>query len=151
MKSEVIKFLLEANQHGYGSNLESTWKENPDGSHTIEYARGGWTFQDNYFGGEPFGGSEVIFQNGKAVWMMVYYGGVKTDENEEVIIGFLRKALLSPNPDLPVRGPKEFKEGEFAYINSHQGGIERFSGQEVILKKDQEVYSTQYIGGMIGL
>lgn len=31
---------------------------------------------DNFFGGEPYGGREVVFYEEKPVWMMVYYGWV---------------------------------------------------------------------------
>jgi hypothetical protein len=80
---DVKKFLIRANKSGYGNEYTQETAE-LDGSHTITYSEKDWSFHDNYFGGEPFGGREVIHHKGRPVWMMVYYGGV-TDSGEAAL------------------------------------------------------------------
>ena len=74
--TKLRKFLIKANKMGYaaGDTVEITKEK--DGSKTIAYKDGDWMFRDNYFGGEPYGGREVIFYKDKPIWMMVYYGWV---------------------------------------------------------------------------
>lgn len=50
---------------------------------------------------------------------------------------------------MPARGPRELIEGAFKYVNNWSGAIEKFSGVEKIYYKDNEVYSAQYIGGLV--
>ena len=67
---EIKQFIFDASQATYASGDESIKKKQSDGSTTIEFIQGDFTFHDNYFGGEPYGGREVVFHQGKAVWMM---------------------------------------------------------------------------------
>lgn len=152
----IKKFLVEANKAGYGSGEERARVKEADGSTTISYASpdGEWRFHDNYFGGEPYGGREVIFSGGKPVWMMIYYGEVsdkEIDKNE--VYAFLSKALLAAPDDLPVRGPVELKETiagvEWAYLNSYSGELSRFKGREIITRAGQEIYDADYSGGLV--
>ncbi len=152
----IKKFLIEANKQGYGSGEERVRVKEADSSTTITYEspEGAWRFHDNYFGGEPYGGREVIFSDGKPVWMMVYYGEVsdkEIDKNE--VYGFLTKALMNAPDELPVRGPIELKETiagvEWVYSNSYSGELSRFKGQEVILRAGVEIYDADYSGGLV--
>lgn len=47
----------------------------------------------------------------------------------------------------PFRGPDDFKEGDFEYIDKSYGDINMFHGTETILFKGQEVYKLYYHGG----
>ncbi len=41
---------------------------------TIEIKRGRWTYVDQYVGGEPFQGLEIVWFDGLPVWSMSYRG-----------------------------------------------------------------------------
>ncbi len=141
-------FLLDANKAGYASGTPGT--KEPDGSTTIEFESGDYKMQDNFFGGEPYGGREVIFLEGKPIWIMVYYGNVdESVENVRDIYTFLQKALAQPPEDLPLRGPKVFEEGDLKYENSWQGELEKFSGKEIITRNRRMIYGARYLGGEV--
>lgn len=95
---------MEAGRATYASGDESVKCKESDGSTTIRYSRGEYCMHDNYFGGEPYGGREVVFLNDKAVWMMVYYGLVYEGPNKEVY-QFLMSALSNNTLEMPYRGP----------------------------------------------
>lgn len=146
--NKIQQFLIIANRSGYGNESVKPIDES-DGSHTITFKDGGWNFHDNYFGGEPFGGREVISYNQKAVWMMVYYGFVEDISLQSQIYAFLKESLLLFPDDLPYRGPAMHKNGDWLYINKINGTFDNFRGEEIISFKNQEVYKTRYQGGVV--
>lgn len=145
---EIRQFLIKANRNGYGNGAVKPIDES-DGSHTIIYKDGNWVFHDNYFGGEPFGGREVISNNQKAVWMMVYYGFVEDITLQSQIYTFLKESLLLFTDDLPYRGPSRHENGDWLYINKVDGTFDNFYGEEIISYKGKEVYRTRYQGGVV--
>ncbi len=147
---ELKAFILEASQNTYASEDKNIRQVQDDKSTTIVYERDDWKYHDNYFGGEPFGGREVVFFQGKPVWMMVYYGSVVVDEIvPDELYKVLTKALRSSTIDMPYRGPKELIDGDFTYKNTLDGDAERFSGKEDIYKDDVLLYTAKYVGGVL--
>jgi|SRR5680860_473746 len=146
--NEIRQFLVEANRNGYG-NTQVIDSIGADGSHTIIFEDNNWKFHDNYFGGEPFGGREVISYNQKAVWMMVYYGFVEDITLQVQIYTFLKESLLLFTDDLPYRGPSRHENGDWLYINKVDGNFDNFYGEEIISYKNQEIYRTRYQGGVV--
>ena len=153
MKIKDLKqFIVEANGKGYGSGDEKSREKQVDGSITIRYERGDWKMTDNYVGGEPFAGMTKIFFEGKVVWSMVYYGKVSKEQNDvEEIYKFLMKSLLKMPSDYPYRGPREFVEGDWKYENLWNGEVEKFNGEEKIYFKDEIIFWTKYVGGLVDL
>ncbi|HLD18181.1 MAG TPA: DUF5680 domain-containing protein [Patescibacteria group bacterium] len=150
----IASFLAEANRAGYASGRESAWKKEADGSTTIIYENGSWKFHDNYFGGEPYGGREVIFSHGKAVFMMVYHGRISDRSlDRQMIYGFLRKALALFPEEMPLRGPEYFEEiqggKKMEYHNRWEGDLSFFAGEEQILSDGKEIYEATYAGGLV--
>jgi hypothetical protein len=146
---KLKEFILEASQNTYASENPDIKVREKDGSTTITYEKGPWKYHDNYFGGEPFGGSEVVFFKGEPVWMMVYYGWVVEGNNPDDVYGILTKALRSSNIEMPYRGPKELIDGEFNYINELNGEVDNFFGEEKIYKGDTLLYLAKYMGGLV--
>ena len=142
---DFVDFLIGAKQAGYASGSEPTKSE--DGSYSTVYEREGWKFNDNWFGGEPFGGREVVFRNGKPYWMMVYYGS--DSGKDSGVIPLLRKSLQKPPREMPARGPSIFEDGNLVYENNWEGNIFSFSGQEKIEDKRGLLYSATYAGGLV--
>lgn len=151
MNTQTLReFLTRANRAGYASGERKNWTTEEDGSTTIVFESGEFRMHDNFFGGEPFGGREVIFYQGKPIWMMAYYGKVTEGGDTKRIYATLRKALSNPPSEMPVRGPLGLEDGELTYENSWKGDIGNFSGRESIVNdRDQTVYNATYAGGWV--
>lgn len=149
MIPEKIKdFLIYSAKFGYGNESTKQVTE-ADGSTTIEVEQAEMKLHDNYFGGEPYGGRTIISENGKPEWIMVYYGKLYKPELKKVIYSFLKKNLINPENDLPVRGPKEFREDSLSYVFKFSGIIEEFSGIEEIYLNKELVFKTSVAGGLV--
>ena len=147
--NQLGDFLVKANQAGYASN-ESVIADAADGSHTIVFESGGWRFEDNFFGGEPYGGREVIAVDGHVEWMMLYYGWIApTDLSNNDVYKFLRHALMRVPGDKPYRGPDSYVEGALEYRNRVGGELRNFDGVETILQSGNEIYRARYFGGLV--
>ena len=144
------KFLIKANKVGYG-NPQVKMEETADDSCLINYEHGFYRFRDHFYGGHPYAGQEVIYEMDRAVWAMQYRGWLHDSEStsEKEVYTFLRKALLRAPQQHPYRGPKEYREGDLAYLNNWQGDMANFNGQETITKNDQPIYAGLYFGGMV--
>lgn len=151
-KKALRQFLLEANKAGYANAGGSkNWIKERDGSTTINFESGDFKMRDNYFGGEPYGGNEVVFFENSAVWIMIYYGWVNSaTEDFKGVYSFLQKALSKPPENIPLRGPSRFEEGNFVYHSKWEGDIEQYSGEETISKDGKEIYRERYNGGWVG-
>ena len=144
------KFLVETKKAGYGAGDSRKWIKEKDSSTTIPFESGDWRMHDNFFGGEPWGGREVVFFKGEPVWIMVMYGAVDSSVHGfEEVYAFLQKALRNQPEDLPLRGPKLLQEGEFVYKNKAEDNLENFIGEEIILKDDEQIYKMNYSGGWV--
>lgn len=140
------RFIIKAKAIGYAAGGEQVARKESDTSKSTKYKEGDYKFHDNWFGGEPFGGREIVHYKDKPLWMMVYYG---SDRGTEDIIPTLLKALGNPDEELPVRGPKKLKHGLFVYTSSWEGDLKNFCGQEFISYKGKEVYSAIFAGGLV--
>jgi len=145
---ELPEFIVKAKKSTYAGNGEE--KITKDGGKELEYKEANLEYRDKYYGFNPFSGEEVVWKGGKTVWIMNYYGWASADEIEEKIIyNFLKKALSRVSEEKPFRGPDNFKEGDFEYINEVKGDIKKFSGTEIILYKGREVHKVLYFGGSL--
>src|SRR5256885_7645731 len=108
----IRRFLIDANHAGYASS-DTRVSDEADGSHTIAYESGGWRFEDNFFGGEPYGGREVISCDGRVEWMMLYYGWIGPNHpSNNAVYKLLRHALKQGPEDRPYRGPDSYRQGD---------------------------------------
>ena len=146
---ELKSFILKASRATYASGNESVKEKQLDGSTTIQYSDGQYKFHDNYFGGEPYGGREVVFLNDKPIWMMVYYGFVYPEIDVKKIYSFLMESLSSSTLEMPCRGPVLFQKENLKYENKLSGEIDKFSGAEKIYMNESCVYEASYIGGFV--
>ena len=146
--TQFKKFLITAQMpHAKGT---SNAKRVEDGAVLITYEQDDWKFRDEFYGGEPYGGREVIHYKNKPVWIMVYYGQVHdTDLAANDVYNFLRRALQFPPDDLPLRGPNTYKENNLEYRNDVKGDLSSYNGREVILENGNEIYLANYTGGMV--
>jgi len=147
---ELCQFLVTAKKQTYAAGDRAKKTIEKDKSTTMVFEQGDWRYHDNYFGGEPFGGREVVFFQGQPVYIMTYYGWVEesvTDFNQ--VYAVLQKALSQIPEDRPFRGPEQIIDGDFSYCNTFTGEVDNFSGQEVITRDGRIIYTTKYIGGLV--
>lgn len=148
-KEALRQFLVDSNKAGYAGGEEKKWLKEPDGSTTIPFRKGPWRLDDNFFGGEPYGGRTIVSYEGKPYWLMVYYGWVEEGVEANPVYTVLRNALMRMPQDYPFRGPREYKEGEYTYTNGWQGEVDRFLGEEQITWNDKLIYKANYLGGLV--
>ena len=88
-----------------------------------------------------------------AIWSMSYSGGVVStvvDRAEFLAIyAFLRQALLAISDDRPFRGPSQFEDQGFRYVNISSGDVAGFHGEEQICRGRLKVYGLRYSGGLL--
>lgn len=144
------QFLIESNKAGYAGGEEKKWIKESDGSTTIPFESGLWRSNDNFFGGEPYGGRVVVFFENKPVWMMVYYGWVEEQVSDaSAVYGVLRSALMAMPENHPYRGPERLEVGDFVYANKWEGKLDRYHGEEAITQSGQQIYKATYLGGLV--
>jgi hypothetical protein len=144
------EFLVKAKKATYAAGDSAQKTIGADKSTTLIFEDGDWKYHDNYFGGEPYGGREVVFFQGSPVYIMIYYGWVndKIPEFAEVY-KTLQQALLLIPADKPYRGPERYENGEYLYVNNFVGEVDNFSGEEIITYNGEEAYRAKYMGGLV--
>jgi len=147
---DINTFLVKAKKSTYASGKPP--QKMADGFEEFTYEEENYKYKDKYHAKDPkpFGGEEIVWQNGKAVWIMNYYGFILSNEvDSKAVYEFLRKAMSLVNKEKPFRGPSNLKEEDFEYKNNVEGNISNFKGTERILFKDKEVYRLEYPGGKL--
>lgn len=146
---EIQKQLRKFNLLGYAdSNVE--YEDNGKNGKILTRTEGDWKYEDEFYGGEPYSGNEMLWFQGKDVFRCVYWGKVVEGINFADVYDFLRRALKEGPSGICVhRGPEKYTEGDLTYKNSCVGSIEEFTQTEKIYLNDQEVYTANFIGGRI--
>jgi hypothetical protein len=149
-KEELIAFLLEANKAGF-ADADVKIQDQPDGAHEIIMKNDGWLFIDYWFGGDPFSGQESITKDGKAIWVMQYRGRVGDGFEDRIneVFGFLKQALARCSPEEPVRGPREYTDGDWRYENTWSHDLSEFEGIEKIYYQGKLAHVCKYMGGIV--
>jgi hypothetical protein len=150
---DIETFLIEAKKQTYANASVEKMQSSRLNSKDYEYKKENMTYHDTYFGGTRFIGEEVIYFDNNPLWGMNYYG-VALDETlgEEAMDNALRPALMRVGEDkdiIPIRGPKEFINGEFRYLFDVIGDINNFNGVETIYKNNVKIYELKCTGGLI--
>ncbi len=147
------QFLLDTAADGY-ADAHAPVTRPPDGSHDLVIKRDQYILHDNWFGGEPFGGREVVKDEDKTFWMMVYYGAINdpAEKPGDVYVA-LREALAKPEQTMPIRGPRHYQASNgYSYDFTWDGDLTRFSGKESINSpQGKTVYQCEVSGGMVDL
>ena len=152
--NNIKKFLIEAKKQTYANKEIEKVSSSRLGSKDYEYKKDNLIYHDTYFGGTNFIGEEVIYLDNKIYWAMNYYS-VTLDEKlgeEAIDDSVLRPALMLVGEDnnvIPVRGPKEFNNGEYKYTFEVEGNLDCFSGIEIIYKNNKKIYESKCNGGLI--
>ena len=153
---KLAKFLVKAKTQTYASVDSQEIKAERPLHNELEFDEDDFYYRDSYIGFFQAPGMEEVRlgKNGETIWTMAYSGGmlIKFHRNIEFakhVFTFLKKVLGLIKEDFPFRGPKEFEEGDWKYINEIEGDIKKFKGHEKIFFKGEEVFSQDYIGGIV--
>ncbi|MBU4284938.1 XRE family transcriptional regulator [Patescibacteria group bacterium] len=147
---QLSKFLVKAKINTYTSSGEGGEKLLLDGSKEFEFKEGGLKYRDRYFGLNFFVGEEIVWEGGKTIWGMNYYGKIISQiVSPGQIYQFLKETLRGISENKPFRGPYRFKKDNFKYFNKTKGTVEKFEGEETIFHKRRLVYKLIYHGGII--
>lgn len=156
LEGKIRAFLYEAHREGGYGQEDAKIKKKKDGSETIVYRRGPWKLHDNFFGGEPYGGREVVSFNGRPVFIMSYYGAVSEEpKGVKDIYSALRRALRNVDPKEPFRGAdrQRFRMNgrDYWYTTNFRGNVRRLHGGEVLWQDHDVVYQAWFLGGLVDL
>lgn len=151
--NELSRFLVKAKKSTYAAGDAAKKIVGADKSTTLVFEDGDWKYHDNYFGGEPYGGREVVFFRNLPVYMMVYYGWViEGVADVQAVYKTLQGALTLIPEDKPFRGPKKYNLDGAEYVNVFEGEIDNFFGEEIIKSAEgKEIYKAKYVGGLVDL
>jgi len=146
----LLSFIVQAKSATYVGNGARSPSCRP-GSQDLEFKDGDWYYLDSYYGGQDFIGEEVVYYKGRAVWAMNYYGRIlRTDLITPEQAGHMIKASLSRMyAEGRFLGGYQYREGEFAYVDSSQGTVAHFTGRETISREGALAYELVYHGGNI--
>lgn len=148
----IEEFLIEAKKQTYANENVEKVDSSRLNSKDYEYRKDNMIYHDTYFGGTNFIGEEVVYIDNEVFWAMNYYGVTIDDSlGEEAMDKALRPALMRVGEDnvIPVRGPKEFNNGEYKYTFDVNGDINYFNGTETIYKNNKKIYELKCSGGII--
>lgn len=151
-------FLIYAKQMTYANSDAPQTSSSRKNSHDYEFKDmiegEEMIYHDTFFGGTHFMGEEVVYRGeGNPKWGMNYYGNtLDSTLSEEAMDKALRPALMLVGKDnsvLPVRGPKEYKNGLWEYHFTSSGDIFSFEGKEEVYYDGNKVYELICHGGLI--
>lgn len=157
---KLHSFHIEAGENGYmqGKGFVSPEEVQRPGFKEIVYTStdGNWVYRDSYTGHFRSRGDEVIYFQGKPVWVCSYGGGMVEEKHgdedfTDQTFKFLRRAISSKsNQDsFSARGPAHFQDGDWEYTYYQEGNMDEFSGYEEIKFQGQRVFFHQAIGGKV--
>jgi hypothetical protein len=148
LEPKLLKFLNST--EGWADENIREFTPKP-GLKTSITRKGVWTYSDQYVGGEPFQGFEIVWLRRIPVWSMSYRGLWNGKDYKEML-RFAKKALRAHSWSAPWRGPKRFSTKDmpnWSYTNKWHGTIREFRGTEKIFFKRKEVGWTIYHGGVV--
>jgi hypothetical protein len=151
---ELIHFLLHAKrQTCSGQGDEALVAPLLPGARQQEYYEAPFLYRALSFGQASFVGQETVYFRGCPVWAMSYAGGVLPTiahpEERGCISAFLQQALQLVTYERPFRGPQRYYAEPYRYLDSTQGDITRFRGEEIIVRASERVYDGHYAGGLL--
>lgn len=150
---ELTRFLVKAKVNTYAINGKEIPSQRP-GFKELEFIEGNWEYRDSYTGFYFAPGQEIVRFKGKPVWAMSYNGGINEKYHSNLDFAkqtykFLKEALKRVEESRPFRGPKNFKQEGYEYVDKSEGDIRFFRGTEKIFYKGKEVFIQDYLGGLI--
>ena len=112
-----------------------------------------WKLRDSYTGYFRAPGMTTVYYKGKPAWTMQYGGHGQTEGYEgraKQTFDFLRHALMRVSTDLPIRGPKEFTEGNSRYeFEMLEGSLEDGLWKERVIEDGVQTFTQTGLVGIV--
>ena len=147
---QLTAFIVRAKAASYaGSGAHSPACRTA--SHDLRFRDGAFSYLDSYFGGADFIGEEVVYDDDRPVWAMNYYGrllepAILSAEQAGQAIKASLSALYQQGRFL---GGFEHATPWGLYVDTNQGVVASFAGQEWITRDGVRAYELVYHGGLI--
>ena len=147
---QLNTFIVRAKAATYVGGGAKSLSYRP-GSHDLQFHEGAFSYLDSYFGSTDFLGQEVVYYEGKPVWVMNYYGRIlEPSLITAVEAGQIIQESLS----------RMYEEGRFlggfghstrngTYVDRSEGDVTSFTGREWIIRENVKVYELVYHGGLV--
>ena len=152
---QLNKFLGKAALGAYAGGGKGVEPQR-DGFIEYEYREDDFYYRDSYAGYIRSAGQEVVWYQGKPVWIQSYMGGMTPEHREDAefageTFSFLKKALSHGEKieSFQPRGERNFKDGDWKYQCEWTGDITEFKGGEKILYKGDTVFTHDFFGGLL--
>lgn len=148
--TQLQRFIVAAKAATYVGGGARSLSYRPE-AHDLQFHQGEWAYLDSYFGGTDFIGQEVIYQQGRPVWAMNYYGRILEPER---ITGpqtgrIIQESLSALYREGRFLGGFEHTVDDSTYFDTNQGDVGSFTGREWIARGGLTVYELVYHGGLI--
>lgn len=146
-----IDFLIQAKVNTYAAGSPELAPASRPSSKDLHYTDGNYLYIDSYLGEINFIGEEAVWQDGRTLWAMNYYGVMLVDEDEipKGFIDCLLAALRQVPREAPYRGPAELKHSPFTYSCHWEGNLDHFRGREWIATQGTTIYKLDFHGGTV--
>jgi hypothetical protein len=146
----LYTFIVKAKAASYVGGGQHVASCRPE-SHDLEFKDGDWSYLDSYYGGRDFIGEEVVYHKGKAVWAMNYYGRILREDliTPEQAGHMIKASLARMYAEGHFLGGHQYRESEFAYVDTSKGDVDHFTGRETISREGILAYELVYHGGAI--
>jgi hypothetical protein len=147
---QLHAFIVRAKAEAYVGGGKKSLAYRPD-SHDLQVSESEFAYLDSYFGGTDFLGQEVVYWQGRAVWVMNYYGHIL----EPVSIGaadaggIIQESLSNLYQERRFLGGFRHQTRTGLYIDTNEGDVKSFKGLEWIEKREVRVYELLYHGGLV--
>ncbi|WKZ23921.1 MAG: DUF5680 domain-containing protein [Candidatus Dojkabacteria bacterium] len=149
LPSNLQKLLREFNVKGY-ADPSKTYEDNSKQGKLLRLQIDAYTYEDEFYGGEPYSGNETIWELANQSFGVCIGGKLQKGEDFGVLYSFLRAALAQgPSGNCVHRGPESYREADLEYTNECIGDITEFRQIERIVSKGKEVYIAYFNGGII--
>jgi hypothetical protein len=150
MTPELTQFIVRAKANTWNGNARVSLSYRP-GSSDLQYHEENLSYLDSYFGSTNFLGQEVVWHNGKPIWVMNYHGQILQPE----LYDGARAGITSQEGRGCVYalqtflGNHEFTLKHSVFCMKTTGEPSSFSGREWHEVKGVVVYSFDFHGGTV--
>lgn len=121
------------------------------GSQDLQHSEDDWVYHDSYFGNSDFDGQEVVYFQGRPIWVQNYFGYlIHQDKITAAEAGaIIKQSLTAMYQEGRFLGGFTYSSGDLTYEDTSEGDVFRFRGHEWIRKSGEQVYTLLYHGGLI--
>ncbi len=112
-----------------------------------------WRLRDSYAGYFRAPGMTTVYYKGQPAWTMQYGGHGQTEGYEDrakQTFNFLKTVLMKVSPELPLRGPKQYSEGNSEYtFQLLSGDITDCLWREEIRENGDLIFTQTGLAGIV--